>query len=263
MDAIKQYEIIRYKNGETKRFADNVVIEYSLTVYLNGTEFITMLCTPKSLKSLVIGFLYSEGVIESIKDIKDITIYEEDGYVNVELSDDKDFAFIGDRLTEKRTITTACGKGKTIFYNVINESHKIDDPITIYPDKILSLCKEFGKKSDIFLETGGVHSCALCTQNEIIIFEEDIGRHNALEKILGIALIDNINLKDKIVLTTGRISSEIIKKVAKRNIPVLISRSAPTDVAIDVAKKLNITLIGFARGQRMNIYTEYTYTEEV
>ena len=119
------------------------------------------------------------------------------------------------------------------------------------------MSKEFGKKSDIFLETGGVHSCALCSQNEIIIFEEDIGRHNALEKILGKALMDNINLTDKIVLTTGRISSEIIKKIAKRSIPVLISRSAPTDVAIDIAKKLNITLIGFARGQRMNVYNIY------
>jgi len=104
---------------------------------------------------------------------------------------------------------------------------------------------------------GGVHSCALCSQDEIIIFEEDIGRHNALDKILGRALLQDIDLSDKIILTSGRISSEILIKVGKRAIPVLISRAAPTNLAIEMARELNITLIGFARGEKLNIYSNF------
>ena len=122
----------------------------------------------------------------------------------------------------------------------------------------MDLIKEFNKSSQLFLDTGGVHSCALCDINKIIIFKEDIGRHNALDKVLGKALLEDIDFRDKIILTSGRISSEILIKTAKRQIPVIVSRSAPTSLSIDIAKKLNITLIGFARGKRMNIYSNFS-----
>jgi FdhD protein len=134
-------------------------------------------------------------------------------------------------------------------------ANKIENGIALDPAKILKLVNEFSKSSELFISTGGVHSCALCSYDEILYFEEDIGRHNAMDKLSGSVLVNKIYAGNKIILTTGRISSEIITKAAKIGIPVLVSRSAPTDAAIEMALQLNITLIGFARGQSLNIYT--------
>lgn len=255
MTTIKQYDILKFIKDIIIPKEDTVIVEYSLTILLNRKEFITLLCTPKSLKELVIGFLYSEGVIRSKDEIKDMKIVEEKGKAYVEISNEDSFKYVGDNLLIKKTVTLGCGKGKTIVCPTVDLLKKINHSLEIKPKKILRLMHDFSKNSQIFIETGGVHSCALCSEDEILLFEEDAGRHNALDKILGRALLEDINLEDKIVLTTGRISSEILTKVAKRKIPMLVSRSAPTDVAIDMARKLNIALIGFARGQKMNIYT--------
>ena len=115
--------------------------------------------------------------------------------------------------------------------------------------------RDFNKRSELFLETGGVHSCGLYYGSKMLMFEEDIGRHNALDKIIGKALKEDIDLKDKMVFTSGRISSEILIKTAKREISTIVSRSAPTSLAIDMAKELRINLIGFVRGEKLNIYT--------
>lgn len=254
MDVIKQFEISKYSGGEMEQMNDSVVVEYSLTVYLFGELLITMLCTPKSLKYLVTGFLFSEGIIESRDDILEIFICEKDGIALVTLT--KERAQLAQKLEVKRTITSGCAKGQTIFSGAEEKLHKINNSIAIDFDKVLKLVGQFNKKSEIFLETGGVHSCALCSQDEIVLFEEDIGRHNALEKIFGAALLDDIHLEDKMVLTSGRASSEIISKAAKRGIPVIVSRSAPTDAAVDIARAVGITLIGFARGQRLNVYSQ-------
>ena len=126
--------------------------------------------------------------------------------------------------------------------------------ITIAPPQVFSLVEKFVKHSRIFTNTGGVHSAALCNTEDIILFSEDIGRHNAIDKVFGEALLKDISLKDYILVTSGRVSSEILVKAARRNIPVLISKSAPTDAGIRLADELGVTLIGFVRGNRMNIY---------
>ena len=254
MDVTKQFEISKYKNGEAETVSDSVVVEYSLTVFLGGEELITMLCTPKALKALVVGFLHSEGIIEAREDILEVFICEEDGIALVTLT--KERAALVEKLDVKRTITSGCAKGLTIYSGAEQMPQRIEKGITIEYEKVLKLVGQFNKMSEIFLETGGVHSCALCTQDEIVLFEEDIGRHNALEKIFGAAMIDDINLEDKMILTSGRVSSEIIGKAAKRGIGAIVSRSAPTDAAIDIARALGLVLIGFARGQRLNVYSQ-------
>lgn len=255
MDSVKSYEIMRFKKGEMNRETDIAIVEYPFTIFLNDEEFITLLCSPKSLDYLAVGFLNSEGIINSKDDIDKINIDEENGLAYVYT---KNKNSLSQKLFGKRTITSGCGKG-TVFYNVIDsfKSKKIDNNMNLNPDEILNLIKEFNMKSQLFLDTGGVHSTALCDKEKIILFEEDIGRHNALDKILGKCLIDDINLSDKIVLSSGRISSEILIKIAKRKIPVIVSRSAPTNLAINIAKELNITLVGFARGEKMNIYSNF------
>lgn len=252
MKDTRNYPIYRIKGESISKEDDHVVVEYPFTIFIDDEEIITLLCTPKSLNYLAIGFLYSEGLIDSMDSIDKIEIDEENGRGYVYLN--KRNKFYQD-FQGKRTITSGCGKG-TVFYNIIDsfKSKKIEKNIEIETGKIKNFMKEFSRKSEIFLLTGGVHSCALYDKSGILLFEEDIGRHNALDKILGKALEEKIDLSDKIILTSGRISSEIILKVAKRSIPMVISRSAPTSLAIDIAKELNIGLIGFVRGEKLNIY---------
>lgn len=255
MESIKRVNIVRIKGDEAKEEEDVVIKEHPFTIFINDEEVITLLCSPGSLKELMVGFLFSEGFLTSLQDIDRISIDEDKGLGYIYLKNINQF---NEKLRGKRTITSGCGKG-TLFYNVLDsfKSKKIEKPLAIEVDRIKELIREFNKKSELFLNTGGVHSCALCSKDDIILFEEDIGRHNALDKIFGKALLEGIETKDKIILTSGRISSEILIKSAKRQVPVIVSRSAPTSLSVDLAEELGITLIGFARGQKMNIYTNF------
>lgn len=253
MKDVKEVKIARVNIDKVTKENDIVIVEFPFTIFVNDEEIITLLCSPNSLKELAVGFLHSEGFITSLSDIDRIYIDEEKGLGYVYINNINEFSKI---FRGKRTITSGCGKG-TVFYNVLDsfKSRRIEKPLDIGLESIKSLMRIFNKRSETFLKTGGVHSCALCSKEDILIFYEDIGRHNALDKVLGKALLDGIDTKDKVILTSGRISSEILIKAAKRQIPVIISRSAPTSLAVEIAEKLGITLIGFARGERMNIYT--------
>lgn len=255
MEWTKNIDINRIKGNTVKKEEDILVIEYPFTIYLNDEEIITLLCSPKDLKELGVGFLFSEGFLDNIADLISIDIDEEKGISYIKIKNRKPLA---EKLQGKRTITSGCGKG-TMFYNVMDsfKSKKIEDSLEIEIDQIKSLVGEFNKKSELFLSTGGVHSCALSNKDEIIFFAEDIGRHNALDKIIGSAILENIDFKDKLVITSGRISSEMLIKVAKRGIPLIVSRSAPTSLSIELARELNIAVVGFARGEKMNIYSSF------
>lgn len=252
MDNVKKINIHRIKDGTMELVEDEVVSEYPLTIYLDEDEFITLLCSPDGLDYLAIGFLISEGIIKNKEQIENITIDKEKGHAYIELKNKTNFT---EKLFGKRTITTGCGKG-TIFYNVLDSlgTKVIKNDIKVEADKILNLSSKLNNNSLLFRETGGVHSCALCDKEDILLFHEDVGRHNALDKIIGEALLKNIDLKDKILISSGRISSEMIIKTTKSQIPIVVSRSAPTNLSVNIAKQMNVTLIGFARGRRMNIY---------
>lgn len=253
MDHTKNYKILRLNREKRELEEDIVVVEHPFTIFINNREIITLLCTPKSLRELTIGFLYSEGFINSIDVVERIQIDKEEGRGYVYLSEIDEFA---ERFQGKRTITSGCGKG-TVFYNVIDSfrSKKVKEPKDINIEEIKNYMRDFSRRSELFRATGGVHSCGLYGKEGLVIFEEDIGRHNALDKILGKALDEDMELRDKMILTSGRISSEILIKVAKREMSTIVSRAAPTSLAIDMAKELNINLIGFVRGERLNIYT--------
>ncbi|MHB1392365.1 MAG: formate dehydrogenase accessory sulfurtransferase FdhD [Clostridia bacterium] len=253
MDLTRDIPIIKYENGTISSVADMVVKEYALTIMLDGEEFITLLCTPSSLDCLAVGFLLSESVIKSKNDIGKIRIDEEKGIIEVSTIES---SIIAKRLLGKRTMTTGCGKGST-FYNALDSisCKKVSSDIGISAHAILELMREFNKRSELFLSTGGVHSVALAAAASILLFHEDVGRHNAMDKVIGEASLKDIELSDKIVLTSGRVSSEMLIKAAKGRIPVIISRSAPTDLAVELAEQLGIAVIGFARGQRMNVYS--------
>lgn len=252
MSTTKKVLITKVWEDKIQELEDSVVVEYPLTIFINNEEFITLLCSPNALEYLTVGFLVSEGLVKDISQIKKLTIDHEKGYAYIEISS---FSTFSDKLFGRRTVTTGCGKG-TVFYNVLDSlaANPNEGTLTVSDHQIYKLIGVFNQSSEAFIETGGVHSCCLCDTEGILIFHEDIGRHNALDKIIGEALVKNIGLKDKLLLTSGRVSSEMIIKASKQNIPIIISRSAATELSIRIAEALNITLIGFARGKRMNIY---------
>ncbi len=259
MELTKSRNIYRYDNGNLEQQKDLVVKEYPLTIFLNDEELVTLLCSPSSISFLAIGFLMSEGLIKNKSDIKKIVVNEENGIVHV---DTYNSSSLSRQLFSKRIITTGCGKG-SMFYNGMDSLNckKVSISTKFNSSDIIDLVKNFNKKSQLFIDTGGVHSACLgeCGESgsQILAFHEDVGRHNAIDKIIGEAVMTDIALEDKMIITSGRISSEMLIKSAKRGISLIVSRSAPTDLALDIAEHLNITIAGFVRGQRMNIYTAH------
>jgi FdhD protein len=245
--------IIRFKEEKFTHSTDVVVRETPVTLFLNHQELVTLVCSPGELRELAVGFLCAEGMLQKRDDLKDITVNESEGLVQIE-------TFQKTGLEEtflKRFIASGCGRSRASFY-FVNDARDLPNVVSnlkITPREIFFLTENLENKSSLFRETGGVHSAALCTREGVIAFYEDIGRHNAVDKITGKCLLENIHYPDKILVFSGRISSEILIKVAKMGIPLIISRSAPTELAVNLAQDMGITVIGFAREGRFNIYT--------
>jgi len=253
MDNVARLHIQRVTKEGKKDNEDMVTKELPLTIVLNNRELVTLLCSPTDQKYLAIGFLFSEGLLNSKDEIKKITVDDRRGVVRVETKEDKELA---NEFLFKRVITSGCGRGAS-FYSAadVQGQSKIESQTAISALEVFTLVKGFQHRSQIYRTTGGVHSAALCDTKRILVFSEDIGRHNAIDKIFGECILRDIPTDNRIVITSGRISSEILLKVAKRNIPILISKSAPTDLGVKLADDLGVTLIGFVRGERMNVYT--------
>ncbi|MDX9917001.1 MAG: formate dehydrogenase accessory sulfurtransferase FdhD [Gudongella sp.] len=255
MNLQNRIDIHKYISGKIEEISDEVITEYPLTIYLNDEELVTLLCSPDHLKELAVGFLLSEGFIDEVDEATSIDVFEDKGEIHVSTLIKRP---LREKLMGKRTVTSGCGKG-TSFYNVLDavRSYRYKDSIEIMPKSVLQLMREFNQSSTLFKETGGTHGCALASDDEILIHIEDIGRHNAMDKVIGKARLMGLDLGDKMVLTTGRVSSEILIKACKQGIPVIASRSAPTSLAVELARETGITLIGFARGDKLNIYNNF------
>ncbi len=252
--------IRRGENGCLEQLEDLVTAEAPVTIFLNGSELVTLLCTPEKIDRLALGFLQSEGLISTIEELESIRVLEKEGLVEIELKNRADLA---GKLYGKRTVTSGCGKG-TVFFNVLDSlrSRPLEGRMTVKADRILDLVNSLQERALVFKQTGGVHSAALADREQLLYFYEDIGRHNAVDKIIGECLINGVATDDKVIVTSGRLSSEILLKAAKLKIQLLVSRSAPTSLSIELAETLNITLVGFARGRRMNVYSHPWRVEE-
>jgi FdhD protein len=251
MDSVERFPVQRVTRESRNDIEDIVTKELPLTIILDNIELTTLLCSPTDLKYLAVGFLVSEGLLKGKDDIRKIVVDERRGVVRVEAVEGKEFA----PGVFKRLITSGCGRGVS-FYSAadVQGQTKIKSETTISSTAVFTLVREFQHRSQVYRTTGGVHSAALCDTGSILLFNEDIGRHNAIDKIFGECLLRDISVDDRIIITSGRVSSEILLKVAKRNIPILISKSAPTDLGVRLAHDLGVTLIGFVRGGRMNVY---------
>lgn len=234
---------------------DEIVTEYPLTIFLGDEEFATIVCTPADLEEMVIGFLAAEGAIQSYAEIKQLTIDEAQGFAYVDLHKE---TILSQSFYSKRRITSCCGKSRQSFYffSDARTAKPVEGTATATPAACIQLMKELQASSSIHKQTGGVHNAALCTSDSVLLQYSDIGRHNALDKIYGYCLRENITTADKILVFSGRISSEVLLKAAKIGAGIILSKSAPTDLALQLADELNITAVGFVRNNKMNVYTQ-------
>lgn len=248
-------EVIRVEDKQIEEIEDLVVTEYAVTVKINQQEFVTMVCTPEYVEDMIIGYLASERIIRSVEDIEDIWYQEKEGYVHVKTKDVNPYY---QQIQNKRYITSCCGMSRQgfVFANDALVAKKIEDiHVRITTNDCFRLMRDMQDSADIFKKTGGVHNASLCDVNGIILSRMDIGRHNALDKIYGYCLRNNISMKDKIIVFSGRISSEILLKVSKIGCEIVLSKSAPTELALQLADELGITTVGFIRQNSLNIYT--------
>lgn len=241
------------KAGQSTGGTQWVIREQAVTITLNGNEMVTLLCAGHHLEELAAGFLFGEGFIATLDDLVRIEVDEVLGKLEVTTKTDSSLA---NRLWMKRTITSGCGKG-SVFYYALDAllSKPVESTLRITANQVFDRVEDLNRLSVTYRRTHGVHNTALASPEEILLFRDDIGRHNAMDMIVGHVFLKGVPLNDKLLITTGRLTSEILIKAAKVGIPIVISRNTATSLAVDLAKSLRMTLIGYARGGKFTVYT--------
>lgn len=219
--------------------------EMKLSVYINHRELVSILCTPTKLNCLVIGFLATEGIISSLADVASVRICEDDSLADVMLTNGEY------ELPTQRTLTSGCGGGATFK----TEGQRVDSDLVVTPAEVFSAMRKLQEQMELYRLSGGVHTSALSDTKDLLVVTEDIGRHNTLDKVQGESLLRGIATKDRLLLTTGRVSSEMLLKAAKMQSPIVVSRHTPTGSAVSLARDLGITLVGHVRGNRLWVYS--------
>lgn len=246
--------VVTYERGAYRTREDKVATEYALTLYVNDREFATVVCTPDYIEDMVVGFLASEGLIREVGQIRQLLVNRRNGTVRVRVDD---LPQLTQEFYNKRYIGSCCGKSRQSFYfqNDAYTARKATDPLRLTADQIFALMDRLDREADIFHETGGVHIAGLGDASGQMLTRVDIGRHNALDKLYGFALREGITLTGKVVTFSGRLSSEVLLKVAKIGVGIVLCKSAPTALALDIAEELNLTAVGFVRAGSFNVYT--------
>jgi len=252
---VRSLKIVRIRGGERENREDLITEEISLRLLAGHRRIAVLMCSPGDLEDLIRGFFYTNGLIQAAGQIRRIVINRATWSAFIELIPEID----PESLRLSGVIGSACGStfpvdgseaaGQRDFGAVEGEGMQAGS------GHISDLMEEFRKRSEIHRRTGGVHAAALADRTGMLVFREDIGRHNAVDKVIGAHLIRENSYTGKILLTSGRLSSEILQKASACGLPIVVSRSAPTDRSVILARERKITLVGFARGRRMNIYS--------
>ncbi|SES40090.1 formate dehydrogenase accessory sulfurtransferase FdhD [Salipaludibacillus aurantiacus] len=250
---MKKRPIISYEKNQFSEKEDVIAAESPLTILVNGEEFATLLCTPSYVEELAVGFLASEGMIRTMDDIKSLSVIEEKGFVYVQLYHTNQ---LNEKAVSKRYIGSCCGKSRQFYFqNDVKTAKTVVSRTTVTASQCFNLMETMQAASTDFQQTGGLHNVALCLPEELVLTRSDIGRHNGLDKIYGHCLKHRLSLKNKLIVFSGRLSSEVLLKVSKIGVGIVLSKSAPTTLAIELADDLGITTAGFIRNGRFNVYT--------
>ncbi|MDD4078834.1 MAG: formate dehydrogenase accessory sulfurtransferase FdhD [Eubacteriales bacterium] len=237
MDQKEERLVVFVVCGQAKQNPDWLAIEWPLTVIVNGRQYITLLTSPSHLEELAVGFAFNKGLLTATGDIKSLVLKADRRQAELELA--------GNGVSAADLAAITCPTAVTDGFK--------DKGKTLSPDEIVDLMQEFSTSSALFKETGAVHAAALAGEG-ILVFREDVARHNAIDKLAGNLILAERDASSLCLLTSGRISAEVVRKAFRMGIGLLISRSAPTSLGVQMAEELGMTLVGFAREQRFNIY---------
>jgi FdhD protein len=239
--------ILQLRGGRVEEASRDVVREQPLTLSVNGERFITLLCSPFQLDALVVGYLWMEQVIASPAEITRLEISEVDGTAAVALAHPV-------TLPTERILTSGCGGG--ITFRIDHRLFpRLDSALRVSPEVVVARMKDMFAAAVHYQSSRGIHGAALTDGQRLLAMAEDVGRHNAVDKVKGEALLKGIPTRDLILLSTGRISSEMLLKAARMGVPLVASRTSPTEMAVALAEQLNITVCGYVRPGSIDLYT--------
>jgi len=241
------YSSHSYRSGKWIEEEDPVIVEHQASVMVNSETWVMLMCTPTHLEALGVGFLFNEGVIRSASEVVSAHLCDDSTIIDIWL----------DRSVERPKQwrrTTGCSGGMTgvdIDYPVetVPPSGKIYSP-----ENIIACNKAFNEEQPLYRRAGGVHSSALGDGKQILLRVEDVGRHNTIDKLAGRLLLEGTQIEPRTLFTTGRISSEMLQKAARMQCEVIVSRTSPTSLSVEMARQAGITLVGYARGERFRVY---------
>jgi len=250
-DPTQKVQATRIDKAQRRTVDESVVRTAILTIYVNGSEIVSLVCTPTDLEPLVAGFLVSEGFLTSRDELESITFVKGKTCV-ADVTTSSSVRTSGTRML----VTSGCGAGATFarFLEQVGEGEPLPDA-TFRASDIVERMRELGRSAPVFRETGGAHTAALIAQDKLTYVMEDVGRHNALDKVIGAAFLDDVEVAGLGLASSGRLSADAVCKALARRIPLLVSRAAPTSMAVEAARRAGLTLVGFARGNRMNVYS--------
>ena len=244
---VKSVQFQQFRAGRGVSSESELIVEKPVALYVNGILWITFMCTPNLLKALAVGFLFNEGVIESADQIEEFHICDNREIIDVWLGHQAEKP-----VEWKRT--SGCTGGYTALD--LDELYlEVEDEVKIEADQVRKLVERLFETQDLYKKTGGVHTSVLTDGNQIVLAAEDVGRHNSIDKIAGLYLLGDEEPSSKILLSTGRISSDMLQKAARIGAAIVISRTSPTSMSVELADRWGITLIGYARRNRFNLYT--------
>ena len=237
---------VRLKSGRAEEVKGEVVREQPLVIYVNEKKFVTLLCSPQKLDCLVVGYLWLEKVIASLDDIARLEVSEVDGRADVTLTREV-------QLPSERILTSGCGGGITFRIDP-RLFPRIRSSLRVRPEQLFQQMKELFAAAVNYRSSRGIHGAALADGDHLLVVAEDVGRHNAVDKVKGEALLKGIPTTDRILLSTGRISSEMLLKAARMGVPLVASRTSPTEMAVGLAEQLGITVVGYVKPDSLNLY---------
>jgi FdhD protein len=248
IDPRKPIHYYQIGTGKTEEIDGNTIVETSVSLTVNGQVWTTFMCTPVHLEALMVGFLFNEGTIDSMDEVEDVRICEHGDNVDVWLSHDA-------TKPDSWTRTSGCTGGVTGVASIEQpQPVSVSDEFNLSPGQVNQLVELLFEVQELYRETGGVHTSALSNGEKVILSAEDIGRHNTLDKIAGLCLMKNIWPEKRVLMTTGRISSEMLQKAVRMGAKIVASRTSPSSLSIELAEAWGITLIGYARRTRFNLY---------
>ena len=241
---------IRGIDQDNNQVNTKVIQERALTIFLNNQEIVTLMSIGDHPKYLSVGYLLNQNMLKSTDRIKSIEYDDELSIIIVRTNRQTNY----EKILKKKITTSGCAQG-TIFGNIYEEIQKtkINSRLKISPEWIYEISKKINLTPSLYLEAGAVHGCVIIKNNKPLIYMEDVGRHNAVDKIAGYMFLNKIKSNDKIFYTTGRLTSEMVIKTVKMGIPILISRSGFTSWGVELANKTNLTLIGRAKGKKYTV----------